>query len=220
MERELLLEIGTEELPASWLPDLTRQIRDGLGAALKSHRLLPDAPVEGYSTPRRLTARVAKIAERQPDLDELVTGPPVAAAYGPDGRPTPAAIGFAKKNDVDISQLERVDTPKGAYLGLRKHQRGKAAVDALPAVLASTLRSFAFPKAMRWDAYLEDGKGELLFGRPLRWILFLYGGRVVPFTISRTPAAQQVWAASVALSRGTWNTSLRRALLSRAQWAS
>jgi glycyl-tRNA synthetase beta chain len=204
MERELLFEIGTEELPASWLPDLTRQIRDGLDAALKSHRLLPDAPVEGYSTPRRLTARVAKIAERQPDLDELVTGPAVTAAYDADGRPTPAAIGFAKKNDVDVSQLERVDTPKGAYLGHRRHQRGKAAVDALPAVLASTLRSFAFPKAMRWDAYLDDGKGELLFGRPIRWILFLYGGRVVPFTIRRTEMAESALVQEVVSAAFTY----------------
>jgi glycyl-tRNA synthetase beta chain len=190
MERELLLEIGTEELPASWLPDLTRQLRDGLDASLKAHRLLPDAPVESYSTPRRLTARIAKIAERQTDLDELVTGPPVGAAFGADGQPTAAAIGFARKNGVDVSQLERLDTPKGAYLGYRRHQRGKAAVDVLPAILASTLRSFAFPKAMHWDAYLDDGKGELLFGRPIRWILFLYGGRVVPFSIHRTESAE------------------------------
>src|SRR4051812_311521 len=113
MERELLLEIGTEELPASWLPDLTRQIRDGLDAALKSHRLPADAPIESFSTPRRLTACVAKIAERQSDLDELITGPPVAAAYSADGQPTSAAIGFAKKNGVDVSQLEKVETSKG-----------------------------------------------------------------------------------------------------------
>lgn len=190
MERELLLEIGTEELPASWLPDLTRQIRVGLDAALRSQRLLPDAPVESYSTPRRLTARVAKIAERQTDLDELMTGPPVAAAYGPDGEPTNAALGFARKNGVNVALLEKVATPKGVYLGYRKHQRGKAAVDVLPEVLAVTLRSFSFPKAMHWDAFLEDGKGELLFGRPIRWILYLYGGRVVPFTIRRTELAE------------------------------
>ena len=148
MERELLLEIGTEELPASWLPSLTQQIRDGLDSALKSRRLLPDAPVESYSTPRRLTARIAKIAERQTDLDELVTGPPVGAAYGADGQPTNAAIGFARKNGIDVAQLERVETPKGGYLGYRKHQRGKAAVDVLPDVLAATLRAFSFPKAM------------------------------------------------------------------------
>ena len=63
-------------------------------------------------------------------------------------------------------------------------------MDVLPDVLRETLRGLTFPKLMRWDAMLEDGSGELLFGRPIRWILFLYGGRVVPFTISRTPAAQ------------------------------
>jgi glycyl-tRNA synthetase beta chain len=190
MERELLLEIGTEELPASWLPGLTRQIHDGLDGALKAHRLLPDAAVESYSTPRRLTARIAKIAERQTDLDELLTGPAVAAAFGPGGEPTPAAIGFARKNGVDVAQLERVETAKGTYLGFRRHQRGKAAVDVLPDVLASTLRSFSFPKAQRWDAFLDDGKGELPFGRPIRWLLYLYGGRVVPFTIRRSELAE------------------------------
>src|SRR6188474_1026250 len=110
MERELLLEIGTEEIPASWLPSLTRQIADGLGSALKAHRLPPDAPVESYSTPRRLTARIANIAERQADLEETLTGPPVSAAFGADGAPTPAAVGFARKNNVEVSQLERIET--------------------------------------------------------------------------------------------------------------
>ena len=190
MERELLLEIGTEELPASWLPGLTRQIRDGVESALRSHRLLPDSPVESYSTPRRLTARVAKIAERQSDLEELLTGPPVSAAFSVDGAPTQAAVGFARRNNVDVALLERVETAKGTYLGYRKHQRGKAAVDVLPDVLATTLRSFSFPKGMHWDAFLEDGKGDLVFGRPIRWVLYLYGGRVVPFTIRRTELAE------------------------------
>ena len=104
--------------------------------------------------------------------------------------PTPAAVGFGRKYNIDVAQLERVETPKGTYLGYRKHQRGKAAVDVLPDVLATTLRSFSFPKAMHWDAFLEDGKGDLLFGRPIRWILYLYGGRVVPFTIRRTELAE------------------------------
>jgi len=214
MDRELLLELGTEELPASWLPLLTRQIRDGLDGALRAHRLVADAPVEGYSTPRRLTARIAKIAERQTDLEELVTGPPVAAAFGADGAPTPAAAGFARKNNVDVAQLEHIETPKGTYLGLRKHQRGKAAVDVLPDVLATILRSFSFPKAMRWDAYLEDGKGDLLFARPIRWILYLYGGRVVPFTIRRTElsessAVQEVVSAAVTYGHRFLTTSGR-----------
>ncbi|RPI50248.1 MAG: glycine--tRNA ligase subunit beta, partial [Acidobacteria bacterium] len=214
MDRELLLEIGTEEMPASWLPGLTRQVGDGIDGALRAHRLSADAPVESYSTPRRLTARIAKISERQTDLEELVIGPSVATAFGADGQPTPAAAGFARKHNVEVSQLERVETPKGTHLGYRKHQRGKAAVDVLPDVLATALRSFSFPKAMRWDAYLEDGKGELLFGRPIRWILYLYGGRVVPFTIRRTElsesaAVQEVVSAAVTYGHRFLTTSGR-----------
>src|SRR6185436_8080683 len=190
MDRELLLEIGCEELPASWLPGLTQQIGEVVLAQLRTHRLTPETPVETYSTPRRLTVRIARLAERQTDLEELVTGPPVSASFGADGAPTQAAIGFATRNSTEVTALERVQTPKGAYLAFRKKQRGKAAVDVLPEVLRLTLRRLTFPKLMHWDAMLDDGGGELLFGRPIRWILFLYGGRVVPFTISRTPAAQ------------------------------
>ena len=190
MDRELLLEIGCEELPAGWLPALTTQIGDTVGAQLREHRLGAESPVESYSTPRRLAVRVVRIPERQSDLEELVNGPPVSAAFKPDGQPTPAASGFAAKQGVDVAALERVKTPKGEYLAFRRRQRGKAAVDVLPGVLGGALRALSFPKAMRWDAMLDDGRGELLFGRPIRWILFIYGGRVVPFSIGRTTAAQ------------------------------
>lgn len=190
MDRELLLEIGCEELPASWLPGLTNQLGDVVVAELKGRRLAPEAPAETYSTPRRLTVRIARLAERQTDLEELLTGPPVSASFGPDGAPTPAAAGFAARQGVDITALERVETPKGSYIAFRKRQRGKAAVDVLPEVLGGVLRGLTFPKLMHWDALLEDGKGELLFGRPIRWLLFLYGGRVVPFHIARVESAQ------------------------------
>jgi glycyl-tRNA synthetase beta chain len=133
--------------------------------------------------------RSAKISERQTDLEELVTGPPVSAAFAPDGTLTPAGAGFVKKQDATEDQIERVKTPKGDYIAVRKHQRGRTTVDVLPEVLTNVLRGLSFPKQMRWDALLNDGKGELPFGRPIRWILYLYGGRVVPFTIGRSPLA-------------------------------
>ena len=89
MDRELLIEIGVEELPAAWLPGLTRQLQERVEAGLKDLRIAPGAPVESYTTPRRLTARVARIAERQDDLDEEISGPPVSAAFGA-GRPPDA----------------------------------------------------------------------------------------------------------------------------------
>ena len=190
MDRELLIEIGCEEIPASWLPGLTRQLAAHLDARLKAARLDTDAPAESYSTPRRLTARVVKLAERQTDHEELVTGPPVSAAYKPDGEPTPAAIGFAKKYGVEVGALERSETPKGTYLAYRVRQRGKATVDVLADVMGGLLRDLNFPKQMRWDAYLDDGKGDLVFARPIRWLILLYGGRVVPFVIRRMENAQ------------------------------
>jgi glycyl-tRNA synthetase beta subunit len=98
MDRELLIEIGVEELPAAWMPGLTRQLAERVGARLAELRIgAPGVPIESFSTPRRLTVRVGKIAERQEDRDETISGPPVSAAFGADGQPTPAALGFAKK---------------------------------------------------------------------------------------------------------------------------
>lgn len=197
MDRELLLELGCEEIPASWLPSLTNQVGEVLAAQLAERRLSPETPVETYSTPRRLTVRIARIPERQTDSDELITGPPAAA-------PEAAIAGFAAKQGIERSALEKIETSKGVYLAFRKKLRGKAAVDVLPDVLGGTLRALTFPKLMHWDAMLEDGKGELLFGRPIRWILYTYGGRVVPFTISRTPAAQSSQVQDITTGASTY----------------
>src|SRR5213079_2829044 len=91
--------------------------------------------------------------------------------------------------NVDFDALVQTDTPKGKYLTYLRKLRGRATVDVLPEVLGVLLRELTFPKPMHWDAQLGDGKGELLFGRPIRWLLFLYGGRVVPFTIGRAANA-------------------------------
>lgn len=189
MERELLLEIGCEELPAGWLVPLADQLAARMKARLVDLRLSTDAPIEAHATPRRLAVVAPRIAERQTDLDEPISGPPVSAAFTPEGEPTPAALGFAKKCGVEVSELTRTETPKGVYLTYVKKQRGKTAVDVLPDLIAAVLRDLTFPKAMHWDAWIDDGKGELSFGRPIRWLLFLYGGRVVPFTIRRSAAA-------------------------------
>ncbi len=189
MYRELLIEIGCEELPASWMPPLVRQLGACLGARLEEARLACPTPPEAFATPRRLAARAARVADRQPDLEETLTGPPVRAAFTPAGDPTPAAAGFARKHGVAVDRLIRVDTPKGTYLAYRRRQRGRAARSVLGGVLAATLRDLAFPKQMHWDARLGDGRGDLPFGRPIRWLVFLFGGRVVPFVIGRTPDA-------------------------------
>ena len=132
MDRELLIEIGVEELPASWMPALTTQLRQKLKAQLSDFRLGPLEEPESFSTPRRLTARVAKIAERQEDLEETVTGPPVSAALGPDGQPTPAALGFAKKHRRGYS-LRSPHCLNVSYDGLANATVDGVSYAALPA---------------------------------------------------------------------------------------
>ena len=202
MDRELLLEIGVEEMPASWLPAVTAQLGERLNARLTEGGLPVKTPIEVHSTPRRLTACVPELVDRQEDRDEKVMGPPVSAAFDADGHPTNAGLGFARKLGVDFDALTQEETPRGKYLSYLKRIRGRATVDALPDVLVKVLRDLTFPKLMNWDAQLEDGKGEFPFGRPIRWLLFLYGGRVVPFTIARqaiasSPRVQDVTSGAV-----------------------
>ncbi len=202
--RELLLEIGCEEMPASWIPGLEAQLAERLAAHLEAARVACRTPVEAFVGPRRLVATVAEAVDRQSDLEETVTGPPVRAAFDAAGEPTRAALGFARKQGVDVAALERIDTGKGEYLAYRRRQRGATTRSVLGAVLAATLRDLAFPKAMRWDAELDDGRGEFLFGRPIRWLVFLYGGRVVPFVIGRTAAARTAGVAPVRAGNVTY----------------
>ena len=204
MYRELLIEIGCEELPASWLPPLTRQVAACVGTHLQAARLAHSTTPESFGTPRRLAVRVAQVATRQSDLEETLTGPPVRAAFSTEGQPTPAALGFARKHGVPVDRLTRLETPKGVYLAYLRRQRGAAARSVLGGVLAATLRDLAFPKQMNWDAWLDDGRGDLLFGRPIRWLLFLYGGRVVPFVIERTSQAVARGVARVRAGSATY----------------
>ena len=201
--RELLLEIGCEEMPASWIPGIERQLAERLTARLEEVRIVRRTPVKTFVAPRRLVATVAELAERQSDLEETVTGPPVRAAFDASGAPTRAALGFARKQGVDAAALVRVATPKGEYLACHRRQAGGATSSVLGDVLAATLRELAFPKAMRWDATLDDGRGEFLFGRPVRWLVFLYGGQVVPFEIGRTAGARASGVAPVRSGNAT-----------------
>jgi len=189
MDRELLLEIGVEEMPASWLPGLTTQLAERLEHRLTSSGLPVKVAIESHTTPRRLAACVPELVDRQDDREETITGPPVSAAFDAEGHPTNAGLGFARKLGIDFDAVDQVDTPKGKYLSYRRFTRGRATVDVLPAVLPGLLRDLTFPKQMHWDAELEGGTVAFTFGRPIRWLLYLYGGRVVPFTIARTALA-------------------------------
>src|SRR3989337_1084984 len=172
MHKDILLEIGTEELPARFIPAAISGIRDAAERLLKDNRI-QYREISVYGTPRRLALIVMEADEMQEDIVIEVSGPPKSAAYDADGNPTKAASGFAKSQGMDIAQLKIRHTDKGEYLFAEKHEKGQQAKDVLPLLLHNLLSSIAFPKSMRWN----DTRAR--FARPLRWLLALYGGDVI-----------------------------------------
>jgi glycyl-tRNA synthetase beta chain len=179
------VEIGVEEMPAPWLPRLGRQLRSVFFESAGREHLAPQN-LEASWTPRRLVLR-SDVAERQPDREEQVWGPSSRVAHDADGGWTGAGLGFARKNGVDVDALEEAPRnpkkPEETHLLFVRRTTGSPAHEVLPGVLASTLRGLAFPKRMSWDAWLDDGRGAFPFGRPIRWMIVLLDGQVVPFAI-------------------------------------
>ena len=175
MSETLLVEIGCEEIPAGFLTpaldDLARAARKGLAEARLSF-----ASVRATGTPRRLALLAEDVAGRQEDRLREMVGPAVRAAFDASGAPTAAAKGFAKGAGVDVALLERTTTPKGEYLMARVHDKGRAAEEVLPELVRDWVTGLQFPKTMHWD-------GAARFARPVRWILALWGSRVVPVEI-------------------------------------
>jgi len=177
---ELLLEIGTEEIPAGYLAPAFDYMRATLPARLVECNLLenPESPsVHATGTPRRLTVVADNIRERQPDTVEEITGPPFSAAYDKDGAPTRAATGFASKTGVDVSELEKVETAKGPYVMARVKKPGRPAQEVLAEILPRFITSIPWRKSMRWDC------GDIRFARPIRWILAILDGSLVEFEL-------------------------------------
>lgn len=177
MPADLLFEIGCEEIPAKMLAralvELPALVEGRLSAARLAH-----AGVRALGTPRRIAVIVRRLAERQPDLDEEVTGPPVSAAFGADGSLTRAGQGFAAKNGVDPAALVKreVAGKKGLYVVAMRSVAGQPTRGLLPELLVELARSIAWPKSQRW------GWAETAFVRPVQWLVALYGGEVVPLS--------------------------------------
>ena len=176
MRHELLFEIGTEEIPAGYLLPATDRLQAILSAKLKA-AALDHAEPRAAATPRRLVVWVDGLAERQADRVEEIIGPPKSAAFDPSGKPTKVAEGFARSRGVGVGDLQVAATPKGEYLMVRKSVTGEATRDVLSRILPEVVAEIPFPKSMRW------GTSRLSFARPIQWILALFGGEVVPFTL-------------------------------------
>ncbi|MGH9390487.1 MAG: glycine--tRNA ligase subunit beta, partial [Vicinamibacteria bacterium] len=179
---DFLWEIGCEEIPASWIPKLVPELKERFEKELKTLTLEPKR-LESYGTLRRLVLHVSGLPEKQQDRVEQVSGPPLKIARDDSGAWTKAALGFASRNGIEPSKLEVLSMEKGEYIGFEKKTKGGKTLHLLSGAMASTLRGLSFPKFMNWDATLADGKGAFPFGRPIRWMVALFGENVVPFEI-------------------------------------
>jgi len=175
MTAELLLEIGTEEIPAGYLENGLKELKRLAGECLKENRIDVAGSLEVYGTPRRLVLMGRGVAEKQQDLTLEVTGPPKKVAYDENGAPTRAAEGFAKKQGVSVQELQTIETPKGEYLFVKQEIPGKPTLEILSERLPGIIGEIPWPKSMRWGAI------GFPFVRPVHWILCRLDGKVVPF---------------------------------------
>ncbi len=170
-----VLEIGSEELPAAELTSALAQLRTDVPVLLKELRLDYDT-VAVHGTPRRLIVFVPALAHRQTDSETVVKGPPANRAFDATGKPTQAALGFARSRGVGVTALQVVEDKGGRYVAAVVRETGRSAIQVLADALPGCIAGLTFGKSMRWNAT------NVSYSRPLRWLVALYGPQVVPFT--------------------------------------
>ncbi len=174
---DLLLEIGTEELPPREIAPALEQLAAGVTEALRKLRLRAGA-VRTCGTPRRLAVLVRQVAPRQAPVVREVRGPAAHLAFDAHGRPTEAARGFARSQGVSVDRLQVKEADGRRYVIAVLAEPGRPAADVLPAALEEVIRGLSFSKTMRW------GEGETRFARPIRWVVALWGRKVLPLTVA------------------------------------
>jgi glycyl-tRNA synthetase beta chain len=179
--QDFVFEIRTEEIPAPVLLPARLELSRRLSDALAEEGLAPTA-AESYATPRRLAVVLRGLPERQQDRSSEVLGPPAANAFDADGKPTKAAEGFAKAQKVDVADLVVVDSPRGKTVAARRTIPGRGAAEVLAEVVPRVVGGLTFPKTMRW------GAGDRSFVRPVRSVVAVLGGRIVPMELFGVPA--------------------------------
>lgn len=179
MAKDLLLEIGTEEVPAHFMPGILAQLKEKATAKFQEMRLDFDE-VTTLGTPRRTALLVKNLAETQQGASSEYKGPSTAIAFDKDGNPTKAAIGFARGKKVDVADL----VVKDGYVYAVSSEEGKQTVELLPILLKELVEGLNFPKNMRW------GDLDFRFVRPLRWLVALYDEEVIDFTVANVKSGR------------------------------
>ena len=184
--KNLLIEIGTEELPPKALNKLSLAFTRGVEQGLKDSNV-SFKQATGYAAPRRLAIIVTDVEESQPDRDVEKRGPGVKAAFDADGKPTKAAQGFAHSCGVEVDALQRLKTDKGEWLVFRENEKGKPAVDLIAGIVDQSLAKLPIPKRMRW------GDSDVEFVRPVHWVVLLFGSDIVEANILGIKAGNQTY---------------------------
>ncbi len=187
--RPFLFEIGVEDLPPGFVKYGREHIQRTVPELFRKHRVESEG-LSVYGAPRRLAFVVDSCAVQQSDSTQVVNGPALRVAYDADGKPTKAAIGFARSVGVPVEELGSVKSDKGEYVTARKVELGKPAVEVLPEIVTSLVESFSFPKMMRWT------EQRFAFGRPVRWLVALLGDELVRcsvFGIESSNVSRGIW---------------------------
>ncbi len=184
MGKELFLEIGTEEIPAGFLPKAMADM-DGLLRKELEHARIPCSDIRTLATPRRLALAVTGLAERQSDAEITTLGPAKNVAFAADGTPTKAAEGFARGQGMAVTELKLVSTDKGDYVAAVKQEIGRPTAELLAEMLPRLIAAIPFKKSMRW------GDLDVRFARPIHWIVALFDGLVVPFSFGNIQSGSQ-----------------------------
>jgi len=184
---DLLIEIGTEELPPKALLKLSQAFENSVVADLKEAGLAY-SEVKPFAAPRRLALLITDLADKQADREIDRRGPAVAAAFDDDGNPTKAAQGFMRSCGVEsVDALSKLETDKGAWLTYTLHEKGQMAADLVPDIVRNGLDKLPIPKRMRW------GAGEAQFVRPVHWIVLLLGNTVIDTEILGIKSGKETW---------------------------
>ncbi len=180
---DLLLEIGTEELPPAYVPLLLEQLHRKFDEFLSAARIDRQMP-QTAGTHRRLLAFIPAVAPHQNPLTTEIQGPPASAAFDQAGNPTPAAVGFAKKHGLSSDDLTLKHSPRGKYCFAIVEEPGKETFDLLPSIISNVVRTLSAPKSMHWD------DPDFTFPRPIRRLLALFGNQVIPLEINGVTAGR------------------------------
>ncbi|MEW6162269.1 MAG: glycine--tRNA ligase subunit beta [Nitrospirota bacterium] len=182
----LLLEIGTEEIPARFLPGAIQSLKEN-AATILSENYIHFSEIKAYATPRRLVLIVARLPELQAGRAREVFGPAKRVAFDEEGNPTEAALKFANSQGVNVESLIVKKRDKGEYVAAVIEEKRLAVRDLLPEVLKKITLSIRFPKTMRW------GNGSIRFARPIHWLLAMFGKDVIPFEIDGIKSSNMTW---------------------------